>query len=690
MRRIVLAVVLCLTLPAGARAANVARFVDPTIGTFGTGWVFPGADVPFGMVQNSPDTLGPLVYAGYMGNDALIRGFSLVHYSGVGVADGGDLPFMPWIGNGLPPSDPMKYAAPFTHANESAKAGYYSVLLGNGVKAELTATAHSALQRYAFPPAGDAYLIVDPRHNNAGAGDAPNISANEGEWTRTGDREITGSTFNGRYRVFFVARFDKPIAEAGEHWLKFAPGETVTMRAGISFVDSDGARNNLDKEEATFDDARARAFASWNKELNRIKVSGGTIADKRTFYTALYHALLHPNVFEDVDGRYRGFDDVIRPSDGRTVYANFSSWDTYKAQNQLLATLYPRRYADMLRSQLTAAQQQGHLPRWAEQNSDPGYMTGDPAVPMIADGVCRGIVKGDEAQALYAEAVALQARREPGLLPKGYLTLAEARYAVATTLEYGVADFALALMQHQSEGQADERSVLGSVRYRNLLDQSTQWIRPRLADGSWLQEFIPENGYGFQEGTSWQYSWLAMQDLRGVIDRMGGNAAVQDRLDKFFNLPASAAAPVVWPKVQNQTTVFGIDYHGNQYAPGNEHDLEAPYVYNYAGAPWKTQAATRGALSIYTPTPDGLPGNDDLGALSGWVVWSMLGIYPITPGAPLYTIASPVFDHAVIHMASGDVTIDAPNHTFATKYVQSVNINVVPLHKTWLSKIALD
>ena len=214
--------------------------------------------------------------------------------------------------------------------------------------------------------------------------------------------------------MFFVARFDKPIAADGENWLKFAPGQTVTMRVGISFVDEDGARRNLDAEappRVTFDAMRAHAYDAWNSELQRIRVSGGTVADKRTFYTALYHSLLHPNVFEDVDGRYRGFDDVIRTAVGRTQYANFSLWDTYKAENQLLATLHPDRYADMLRSLLADAEQQGYLPRWAEHNRDPGYMTGDPAIPMIADGLCRGLVGGADAQSLYDESVKLVGRR---------------------------------------------------------------------------------------------------------------------------------------------------------------------------------------------------------------------------------------------------------------------------------------
>src|SRR3954452_8530837 len=301
----------------------------------------------------------------------------------------------------------MQYAAPFTHANESASAGYYSVRLGNAINVELTSAAHTAMQRYAFPPAADAYVIVDPKHNNHGAGDAPNISANPGEFRRTGDEEISGWP-QSDYRVFFVARFDRPIVAAGEHWLKFAPGQTVTMRVGISFVDEDGARRNLDAEappRVGFDRMRANAYRVWNTELKRITVSGGTVADKRTFYTALYHALLHPNVFEDVDGRYRGFDDVVRTADGRTQYANFSLWDTYKAENQLLATIEPDRYADMLRSLLADAQQQGYLPRWAEHNHDPGYMTGDPVIPMIADGLCRWVIGGADAQRLYDESV---------------------------------------------------------------------------------------------------------------------------------------------------------------------------------------------------------------------------------------------------------------------------------------------
>ena len=691
MRRARLALLLAAfaVTAAPARAADVAQYVDPLIGTFGTGWVFPGADVPFGMVQNSPDTLGPLVYAGYMGNDALIRGFSLVHLSGVGVADAGDLPFMPWVGNGTPPDDPMQYSAPFDHANEHAEAGYYSVLLGNGVNVELTATARTAWQRYAFAPGTDGYLIVDPGRDNQTASDAPNIPKVPGEFRQTGDREISGWTQDrDGYRVYFVARFDQPF-EAGDHWLKFAPGTTVTMRAGISFVSAEGAAGNLDAEapaDRTFDQVRAAAYAGWNTELQRMKVSGGTLADRRTFYTALYHSLLHPNVFEDADGHYLGFDGGVHTSDGRTQYANFSSWDTYKAQNQLLATLHPGRYADILRSELDDAQQQGHLPRWAEQNLDPGYMTGDPAIPMIADGVCRGVLPDDQAQALYDEAVKLVGRRNPNLLANGYLTLADDQYDVATTLEYGIADFSLALLA-QRLGHPDDaqRWLAQSLNYRNLLDPDTKWLRPKNADGSWYAGttplgFDPRNDQtGYHEGDAWQYQWLVPHDPHGLFDRMGTDLAVQ-RLDEFFAAPA---------EVQNRMQLYGVYYRFGQWAPGNEHDLGAPYLYPFLHQPWKTQAELRAAQGAWRPTIDGLPGNDDLGGLSAWYVWTALGFGPFTPGAPLYMVGAPVFPHVTIRLPHGHFTIDAPGASLAGKYVQSAALDHVPLDRSWFDAAAV-
>ncbi len=660
-----------------ARAADPAGSVDPMIGTFAPGFVFPGAVVPFGMVQNSPDTVGPLVYSGYMWHDALIRGFSLVHLSGPGATKGGDLPFMPWTGSGPPPGDPQRYASAYSHAAEHAEAGYYSVRLANGVAAELTASTHAAMQRYAFPPALDADLIVDAGRDNAGL--------HEGGFRVVGPREIAGWG-RDRYPVHFVARFDAPIVDHGATWVRFAPGQTVTMRVGLSFVDEAGARRNLDAEapeDLSFDAMRAAARAAWSRQLGRVEVDGGTELERRSFYTALYHASLHPNAFTDVDGRYLGFDGAAHRAQGRTQYANFSLWDTYKADNQLLALLEPGRYADMLRSLLADAEQGGHLPRWAEQNTDPAHMSGDPAIQAIAEGACRGLLSDREARALYDRAVELVGRRETSWQELGYLPLEDSSRGAGTTLEYGAADFALALLADRL-GRHDEaaRWREQSLAYRRLLDPGTRWIRPRNADGSWYAPFDPAHDEtGFQEGNSWQYSWLAPHDARGLFDRMGGDAAALGRLDHLFAGP---------PEAQNRLTAFGVAYRFDQWAPGNEHDLGAPYLYAFARRPSSTQAVLAAVRELYRPTVDGLPGNDDLGSLSAWYVFAALGFGPFTPGAPLYMVGSPEFPRVTLHLAGGRaLVVEAPGASAAAPYVQSAALDGRPLARAWFTDGAI-
>src|SRR3954454_15885243 len=389
-----------------ARAADLASEVDPLDGTMPPGFVFPGADVPFGMVQNSPDTTGEFAYGGYDWTDAAIRGFSLVHVSGPGVKQGGDLPFMPPLGRA---SDaPSVSAPPFTHAREHAEPGYYRVTLdASQTDAELTASTHAAMQRYTFAPSPTAKVIMDTARS--GEGVAPDAG-----WQVTGPDEVSGWR-RGRYPVFFVARFDRPFAShaavAGGQggWAGFdtTSARTFTVRIGLSFVDLDGARRNLDAEapaSRSFGAMRAAARAAWSRELGRVQVEGATVADRRAFYDALYRASLHPNVFTDVDGRYRGQDDAVHVAEGRTQYANFSLWDTYKGENQWLALTQRDRYRDMLTSLLADAREGGKLPRWGEQSIDPAHMSGDPAVPMIADGVCRGLVDPATAEALYQQA----------------------------------------------------------------------------------------------------------------------------------------------------------------------------------------------------------------------------------------------------------------------------------------------
>jgi predicted alpha-1,2-mannosidase len=678
MGRLSSAVLLCslallAAAPARGQESDLARHVDPMIGTFAPGFIFPGAAAPFGMVQNSPDTRGEFAYSGYLWSDPAIQAFSLVHLSGPGVKKGGDVPVMPVLGE--PSLDPNLIQSPYDHVTEKASPGYYSVFLAKpATKVELTASEHAGMQRYTFPPGPVApKLVFDPARSDEGVAD--------GGFRVIGDREVAGWR-RGRYPVFFVARFNRPFDASGTiekgGWVGWDDGGEVTVSFGISFVDEDGARRNLEAEAPAFDfDAmHAATRSAWNRELSRIRVSGGSDLDLKSFYTALYRSQLHPNTFTDVDGRYRGMDDQVHVAERRIQYSNFSSWDLYKSWHQLAATIQPRRYRDMLLSLLADHREGGFIPRWKEQSIDASHMSGDPAIPMIADGVCRGLVKKKSAAPLYEAAEHLVARRDPELLELGWLP-----DRPGTTLEYGVADFALALIAHRLglDGEA-ELHLQRSLNYRNILDPETKWIRGRDAEGNWATPFDPAGGEspeqttgrGFQEGNSWQYSWLAMHDAAGLFERMGGDSVVRDRLDQMFSLPAEA---------QNRLTLFGLVYRFPQWAPGNEHDLEVPWMYHFAGQPWKAAAELADARILYRPTIDGLPGNDDLGGLSSWHLLDMLGLGALVPGAPYFALGSPAFERAEIDTRKGTFTIESPG---SGPYVANASLNGEPLDRAWI------
>ena len=689
--------------PSDAPLPDLAQHVDPMVGTWAPGFTVPGAATPFGMTQVSPDTGGPVAYSGYSYHDPRIQGFSNIHLSGPGVKKAGDIPLMPTVGP-VTSSDPMQYAATYDHATEKAAAGAYDVRLGNGTAVELAATTRTGLQRYTFPPVPQANVLLDVSRSVEGV--------HSGSFEIV-DADTVRGWARGRYPVFFEADFDRPFASYGTWtgstltpgsktatgngvggWVSFdaLTSQQATVKVGISFVDADGARRNLDAEAVSFDAARGNARTAWNRELAKVQVSGGTPLDLRTFYTALYHSLLHPNVFNDVDGRYVGFDGQVHEAVGRQQYANFSSWDTYKAQNQLLASIWPDRYKDMLLSLLADAREGGKLPRWGEQNLDAAHMSGDPAIPTVVDGYCRGVLEGvdpAEIEALYAEMAELVDRREPAWQEKGYLPLQTSSRGAGTTLEYGVADFSLALMA-DALGRTDDAARYSALalNYRKLLDvEDTKWIRPRNADGTWLTPFDPAlDETGFQEGNSWQYSWLAPHDSRGLFDGMGGDAAAVERLDTHFSEAVASKVPAVVAEAQNRATMFGLVYRTNQYAPGNEHDLQTSWMYAFAKQPSKVASVQRQIQGVFRPTIDGLPGNDDLGSLSAWYVWSALGLGPVTPGAPMYVVGSPVFERAVLDLpGKKDVTVHAPGASVVGKYVQSATLGGEPLDRSWLT-----
>ena len=712
-RRALVAAVLAVALLAAPTVAaaptpspSPVDEVDPLIGTFAPGFTVPGAATPFGMVQLSPDTEGPFAYSGYLWSDQLITGFSHLHLSGPGVPKAGDIPFRPPVGP-VTSSDPLANASPFNHATESASPGDYRVTLERGpIGVELAATARAGVHRYTFPPGVGGNVLVDVSRNKSGR--------HEAGFEVVGDREIRGWV-DGRYRVYFVAEFSEPFAAHGTWlggqlqpgsavaagvgaggWVTFAPrlGEHhVTVRVGVSFVDLDGARANLDAEVPGFDiDAvRAEARDAWAHALGAITVDGGLPADRTAFYTALYHSLLHPNVASDVDGRYRGFDGGVHLAVGRRHYANFSSWDTYKAQNQLLTLIAPERYREMALSLLADAEQGGRLPRWGEWHLDASHMSGDPVIPFLVDGLCRGVLDDlpdDAVDRLYAEMVELVEHREPELDTLGYLPLDVSSRAASTTLEYGVADFALALAADRLGHDDDAaRFAAAAQRWRHLFDPSTRFIRPRHADGTWLTPFSPTDEQGFQEGNAWQYTWLAPHDSRGLFDAIGGDEAAAGMLDTFFSYPLAATAPAVVAEAQTRATAFGLVYRTNQYAPGNEHDLQAPWMYVFAGQPWKTQAVLRQVQGIFRATPDGLPGNDDLGGLSAWHVLSAIGFGAVTPGAPFWVVGSPLFERITIrlgeHAGAGTFTVEAPGASALGKYVQSATLDGAALDRAW-------
>jgi predicted alpha-1,2-mannosidase len=730
MRRIVCLVVALLSLgslalPANAQLAPTepVDYVDPMIGTLGGGFTFPGPAAPYGMVQLSPDTDGYLAYTGYHYHDQFIRGFSHHHIESMGVKSNGNLPFMPSVGPVLS-SDPRTWMSRFDHATEEAEAGYYKVLLERGgITAELTAGPRVGMHRYTFPPSPQSNVIFDVGRSNAAWEPwNPASSAHQASLEVVDDQTVVGTADSDQgYTIHFAARFDRPFighgawdadgstpvegesAASGRGAGGYVTFDTtsdreVLVKVGISFVDQENALLNLDTEKPDwdFDALREETRSSWNDALSTITVDGGTEGDKTSFYTALYHAQHHPNIYSDVNGEYMGYDDVVHQVTGREQYANFSLWDTYRGENQLLATIDPARYREMLISLLQGYQQVGRFPQWAMNDAYPDFMVGDPAQPTVVDGYCRGVLTSDEASTFYdalreqAFDPALRAATQGGY--EDYLSKGFIPDRASETLEFALADFSLALMA-DSLGHSDDRDQLlqRSANYANVINPETGFAQPRNADGSWRSPYSPEEPDHFVEGTGWQYTWLAPHDLRGLFDIVGGNGragdeTVRERLDTFFSTAASdVPGPVA--EVQQKITAFGVVYAGNQYAPSNEHDLHAPYLYDYAGEPWKTQKIMRGYQMLFRPTPDGMPGNDDLGSMSAWYVWSALGFYPVTAGAPVYAVGSPLFEHATITPVGGGpvVNVDAPGASLVGRYIQSATIGDASLAKPWFT-----
>jgi predicted alpha-1,2-mannosidase len=697
---------LCISLMgcSSGEEGDYAALVDPFIGTGGHGHTYPGASMPFGMVQLSPDTrlTGWDGASGYHFSDEIIYGFSHTHLSGTGVSDYADVLLMPTVGpvrlnNGA--DEAPGYRSRFRHSREMAEPGYYAVELDDyRIDVELTATRRAGFHRYVFPRNENASVILDLVHRD------PIIDSGV---AITGDREIAGfrrsSSWARDQHVYFVARFSKPFRDFGvevdgaihtalrdttgtrlKAYVSFATSrdEEVLVKVGISAVSIEGARRNLEAEIPHWDFQRTRAEArqAWNAELSRIEVEGGSRAQRTIFYTALYHTLLNPNLYQDVDGRYRGRDLQVHQADGFENHTVFSLWDTYRATHPLFTLIQQQRTVDFINTFLAQYEQDGLLPVWELAANETGTMIGYHAVPVIADAWLKGIRGYDIAKAFDAMVASAEDDQE-GLGPYrefGYIPATEEGESVSKTLEYAYDDWCIAQVARDLGKAAEyERYIRRAQYWKNMLDPQTGFMRARI-NGSWLDPFDPrEVNFHYTEANSWQYSFYVPQDVEGLIERLGGNQAFVEKLDALFDEDPNMTG-------RRQADITGLI---GQYAHGNEPSHHMAYLYSYAGRPWKSQQRVRQILdTMYTMMPDGLSGNEDCGQMSAWYVLSALGFYPVCPGRPEYIIGSPIFPRATIHLENGrDFVIRAKNASSRRPYIKWARLNEETYHSSFLS-----
>jgi predicted alpha-1,2-mannosidase len=689
-----------------AFVTNPAGHVDTLIGT-GTSETggeinnFPGAALPFGMVQYSPDTTD--TYAGYDHDNERSTGFSMTHAS-VGCNAFGDIPMLPTttpIG-----SQPWYAWEKIAHDDtEVGVPGYYTVRFPDtGVTAELTATTRTGVGRFSYPHNGRPALFHVRSGGSLAGNSAATVRIGEDNTTVTGSATSGGFCgTNNTYTVYFAMKFSRPFTAYGTWdgksvfagardadssrcggYVEFPAGSVLEVQTALSYVSVDGARANLAAEgKASFDDVRSAASTAWNAALSRIAVAGTNSDDVKTFYTSLYRSFLHANTFNDADGRYIGFDGVIHTvTRGHIQYANFSDWDTYRCLAALQALLFPERASDMAQSLVNDAEQSGSFPRWALANSATGEMTGDNVVPLIVNLYTYGAKGFDLKTALY---YMLKAATDGGVGLNGYVerpgiaAYLNRGYAPQTeefrgghgvdgasiTLEWSVDDFAISRFADSLGESAIAAGFQNRAQYwQNLFNPFTGYISPRSADGAFLDGpgFAgPTSDFGqdgFDEGNAEQYVWWVPQNIAGLVTALGGRQAAAERLDRFVTeLNAGPNEPYLWA--------------------GNEPSFGVPWLYNYVGQPWKTQQTVdRVRSQLFGPTPGGEPGNDDLGAMSSWYVWAALGLYPSTPGTTILTVNTPLFDRAEIALPAGKfIAISAPGASNGLKYINGLSID---------------
>ncbi|MDD2964564.1 MAG: GH92 family glycosyl hydrolase [Bacteroidales bacterium] len=687
---------------------TVTDYVDPFIGTGGHGHTFPGATLPFGMVQLSPDTRldGWDGCGGYHYSDSVLYGFSHTHLSGTGCSDYGDVLIMPFSGD-LRNGDyhPSKhYTALFSHATEEARPGYYAVELNpDSIKAELTATLRTGWHRYTYPAGKSGSLLIDLKHRDKVIASSIALA---------GNNQVEGYRRSANWasdqHIYFVAEFSSPVVKAEiavndslnrelthasgtnlKMFLNFGNlnGQPLVVKVGISAVSIEGARQNLRHEAAsyTFDDIRSLADTAWTRELSRITVEGGSDQQKTIFYTALYHSFIAPNLFTDADGQYRGRDLQVHQADSFTNYTVFSLWDTYRAAHPLFTLVQKKRTTDFIRTFLAQYKQGGLLPVWELAGNETNCMIGYHAVPVIADAFVKGIGGYDAKEAL--EAMQASATQDHFGLKyyreRGYIPSEEEGESVSRTLEYAYDDWCIARVAKALNNDAVFTEYIKRAQnYKNLFDPATHFMRARNND-AWFAPFDPrEVNFNYTEANCWQYSFYVPHDVDGLIKLHGGDEAFASKLDELFTTASETTG-------RDQADITGLI---GQYAHGNEPSHHMAYLYSYAGKPWKTQQRVRQIMDeMYTTCPDGLIGNEDCGQMSAWLVMSAMGIYPVTPASDVYVFGTPWFEKVSIHFENGETfTMKAPDVSAPRCYIQGAKLNGKTYERSWISHFVLE
>jgi len=684
---------------------DYTRFVDPYIGSDYHGHVFVGANVPFGAVQLGPNnpTQGWDWCSGYHYSDSLLIGFAHTQLSGTGIGDLGDVLFMPVAGDfeaTINDENPYPWQAKYKHDDEDVRPGYYSIdIKKHNIKAELTSSKRVGFHRYNYKNEGNSKLIIDLKYGTGWD------RFTQGKIKQRDKNSIEGLRFSKGWaedqQVYFFIQFSKDIKkiemirsddELGEitAMIEFEGNGELMAKTALSPVSSEGAKNNMlaeiDEEIGfwNFDAVYDMAKTMWNTELGKIKIETESKADKTTFYTALYHTMIAPALFNDADGSYRGTNKKIYTNPGFDNYTTFSLWDTYRAAHPLFTLVQPNLVNDFINSLLAAYEQQGKLPIWHLHGNETNTMVGYHSIPVIADAYLKGFRGFDAEKALDAMvASALLDEEGQDFVKKlGFIPADSQVESVAKALEYAIDDWCIAAMA-KAMGKAEEYDLFSerAQYYKNYFDTNSKFMRGKMADGNWRTPFNPIKSQhredDFCEGNSWQYTWLVPHDVEGLIEIHGGEKAFITKLDSLFSISSEQAEGA-------SSDISGLI---GQYAHGNEPSHHISYLYTYAGEQWKTAEKVREiCTSMYNDQPDGLCGNEDCGQMSAWYVLSAMGLYPVNPANGAYVFGSPLFDKIKIDLPQGKTfTLIAEDNSKENQYIQSVSINGESYTKTFIT-----